>query len=132
MLIIVNFGCTQHVRSGSIDYLFFWYQKDHRSYFRPEDAPFGNLLAVGTAFLCAHACLAVQGCPYVIKRFQLRTSLARIEFFACRIMQSMCIVKFLNSFYSMSVTCIFMLANEDEKTFFLRSDISVFNIYFYL
>lgn len=30
---------------------FFCVQKDHRSYFRPEDVPFGNLLAVGTFFL---------------------------------------------------------------------------------
>lgn len=31
--------------------ILFSFEKDHRSYFRPEDVPFGNLLAVGTFFL---------------------------------------------------------------------------------
>lgn len=30
-------------------------EKDHRSYFRPEDVPFGNLLSVGMFFFCTHS-----------------------------------------------------------------------------
>lgn len=46
-----NVPKRNHNRTCALVLLVFCSQKDHRSYFRPEDMPFGNLLAVGTFFL---------------------------------------------------------------------------------